>query len=123
MASQTTITLQGKGLEALQAGSLEISVLATIDLDPQSARRRATTWLASEVGNMLIAGAPSLVIGQHTVWRVPVVLTSSEAGVLGEVGTVDVDANTGKIYSSSQLRARILNNVFDLTGAAPAAAG
>ncbi len=123
MTAQTTITLQGKGIEALPAGSLEISVLATIDVDPQSARRRATAWLVSAVGNMLVAGAPSLVIGQHTVWRVPVVLTSSEAGTIGEVGTVDVDANTGKLYSSSQLRARILDNVDHLAGAASTPAG
>lgn len=50
MTAQTTITLQGKGIEALPAGSLEISVLATIDVDPQSARRRATAWLVSAVG-------------------------------------------------------------------------
>ena len=50
MTAQTTITLQGKGIEVLPAGSLEISVLATIDVDPQSARRRATAWLVSAVG-------------------------------------------------------------------------
>jgi hypothetical protein len=80
-----------------------ITVHATIDVDAASARRKATGWLVSEVGNLLLGGDPALVIGEHTLWRVPVLLTSPERGVVGQIGTVDVDAATGEVLSDDRL--------------------
>lgn len=82
-----------------------------------------TAWLVSEVGNMLMAGDPRLVIAQTTVWRLPVLLTSSEKGIVGEVGFVDVDAASGEPMTSDALHAQILNNVHRLTRTAPSPIG
>ena len=95
--SHTTITLDGEGIQALQDFDLEISVYAKINISPQAARRQVTGWVVSEVGNMLMGGKPRLVVSQPTVWRVPIILSSSDEGVLGEVATIDVDAATGKL--------------------------
>jgi len=38
-----------------------------INVDARTARRRAIAWLVSEVGNMLVGGAPQLVIGRQSV--------------------------------------------------------
>jgi hypothetical protein len=110
-----TITISGEGVQDLNQLNLQISIEAIVNVDAKHARRRATAWLASEVGNMLIAGAPRLVIARNTVWRLPVLLTSSEIGIVGEVGFVDVDASSGEALISDDLRTQILNNVNRLT--------
>jgi hypothetical protein len=112
--SNTTITLTGEGVKDLNQLNVHISVEATVNVDAKSARRRVTAWLASEVGNMLIAGEPRLVISENTVWRLPALLTSSERGIIGEVGCVDVDAVTGELIAGNELRTQIVNNVNGL---------
>lgn len=112
--SNTTITLSGEGVKDLNQLNVHISVEAVVNVDAKSARRRVTAWLASEVGNMLIAGEPRLVISQNTVWRLPALLTSSQQGIVSEVGCVDVDAATGDLMADDELRTQILNNVNGL---------
>ena len=84
---------------------------ATVEIDALSARRKVTGWLIDEVGNMIIGGTPQLIVSKQTIWRVPAILTSTRKGVIGEVGTVDVDAKTGELKTSAELREQILNNV------------
>ena len=93
---------------------IQLSVTVTVNIDPNTARRRATGWLISEVGNMLKAGTGQLVITNQTLWRMPVLLTSSKIGTVGQVGTVDVDAVTGKLLVNDELIEQILNNVKHL---------
>ncbi len=105
------ITLIGDGIQDTQELNISISVVATINVDAKTARRRVTAWLVSEVGNMLIGDTPQLVIGKQSVWRVPAILTSSSVGTVGQVGAVDVDAENGGIIVSKELREQILDNV------------
>lgn len=106
-----TITINGKGLRDAQALDIQIAISATINITPETARRHVTAWLVSEVGNMLVGGDPKLIISRQTVWRVPVTLTSSEAGVVVQVGAVDLDAESGRLLVSDDLKTQILNNV------------
>ena len=94
-----------------------------INVDARTARRRAIAWLVSEVGNMLVSGAPQLVIGRQSVWRVPVILTSSSAGTVGQAGAVDVDAESGEALVGKELREQILDNVRHLSTPAPTPVG
>lgn len=110
-----TITLSGEGLRDTQELNIQVSISTTVNIDPKTARRQVTAWLVSEVGNMLIGGTPHLVISHKTVWRVPAMLTSSEVGLVGEVGTVDLDAESGELLASDQLKEQILDNVKRLT--------
>jgi len=109
--TNATITLSGVGAQDIQELNLQISVEASVQVGATPARRTATVWLASEVGNMLMAGPPQLVIAQRTVWRFPVLATSSAQGVLGEVGQVDVDVTTGEALVNEELKTQILDNV------------
>ena len=118
-----TVTLTGTGLPDTGDLTIQVSVAATVNIGAQTARRQATAWLASEVGNMLIGGEPQLVIGRHTIWRVPATLTSSERGPLGQVGMVDVDAENGQLLITDDLKEQILNNVKHLNRPAPAPVG
>lgn len=110
-----TITLSGEGLQDTQDLNIQVSIAAVINVTAKAARRQVTAWLASEVGNMLISGVPQLVISQRVVWRVPALLTSSKLGPVGEVGAVEVDADTAELLVTSELRKRILDNVHQLT--------
>ena len=110
----STVTRTGAGLDEMRELNIQISLVATLNVDAKSARRRVTAWLVSEVGNMLVGGAPQLVIGQQSVWRVPVILTSSSQGMVGQVGAVDVDTLSGELQISDKLRERILDSVKNL---------
>jgi len=111
----TKIILTGTGLMDNDQPNFEISVMATVNTSAKDARRQAIHWVVSEVGNMLTVGPPSLIIGQQTVWRLPVILTSSTIGTVGEVGIVDVDTKTGKVLTDDKIRTQIIENVKHLT--------
>jgi hypothetical protein len=106
--SQTTITLDGEGVQTLQDFDLEISVYAKINISPMAAQRQVTGWVVSEVGNMLMGGKPRLVVSQPTVWRVPILISSSDQGFLGEVATIDVDAATGQLLLTADTIEEVL---------------
>lgn len=92
--------------------------MATVNLDAAAARRKATAGLASEEGNLFISGAPQLIISKETVCRMPVVLTSSVTGPVGEAGSIDVNAETGELLADEELRDQILTNVQQITPSA-----
>jgi hypothetical protein len=48
--------------------------------------------------------------GEQNVWRVPIVLSLAPLGDLGEVGKVEVDAQTGTILDDGRHRERILQH-------------
>jgi hypothetical protein len=58
-----------------------------------------------------------------SIWRVPALLTSSEQGTVGQVGIVDVDAESGEPLISNGLKEQILENVKDLIRSTPAPVG
>ena len=86
-----TITISGAGVRDINELSVEITIEAVVNISAKEAQRHATGWLVSEIGNMLIAGDPQLVIGETTCWRLPILLTSSTNGVVARLGYVDVD--------------------------------
>ncbi|MBI5054897.1 MAG: hypothetical protein HZC38_02845 [Chloroflexi bacterium] len=116
--TQTTISLTGGGVRDAHTLNIVISIDATINIDSQTARRRVTAWVVSEVGNMLVGGEPTLVIGKQTVWRVPIILTSSKVGEVGSVGVIDVNVEDGEINVSEKLREEILENAKHAVSAA-----
>jgi hypothetical protein len=65
---------------------------------------------------------PALVIAERVVWRVPVLLTSPERGVIGQVGTVDVDAQTSDVLSSAELIQELIERGRHLARSAPPSA-
>lgn len=54
------------------SGSLQISV--SWQIDPVTAWRKAGRFIGGRVGNLLFGGEPSLVVGERTLWRVPILL-------------------------------------------------
>ena len=68
-----------------------------IAVSPTMAQRQANGYLAQYVTMMVMAGTPTLFLSQQPVWRVPAVLSLPGLGEVSTIGTVDVDAETGKI--------------------------
>lgn len=77
-------------------------------LAPAVAQRSANVWLLENVGNLLGAENPELVIGEQLVWRCDVVLgvpdiTTPGTGDRYDVGRIEVDAVTGDILNPEEL--------------------
>lgn len=120
MSHNVNITLTGEGVQDTQELNIQVSIVAAINVEAKAAKRQVTAWLVSEVGNMLIGGTPQLNISRSsTTWRVPVIMTSSTVGPVGEVGAVEVDAESGELLVSENLREQILENVKHLARPTP----
>lgn len=83
---------------------IEISVAAHLGITAQSAQRKVSKLVLDQVGNLLYGNPPNLVAGPRLLWRVPVWVSSPDRGPIGQVGILDVDAQTGEVlYSQEQL--------------------
>ena len=84
--------------------NINISVSAKMNLTALVARRKVNVFLLNEVSTGLGGDQPSLLVANDRVcWRVPVVLALSTRGRLGQVGQIDVDAQTGELLTTPQL--------------------
>lgn len=93
--------------------SAEVNVTATI------ARRKVNAFLATHVGNLLLADEPLLTLGQRIMWRVPVDLTAPPTGRLGRVGEIDVDVENGDLMVNEAQISRIRDHAHRLVTGSP----
>ena len=83
---------------------IEISIAANLGITSQSAQRKVSKLVLDQVGNLLYGETPNLVAGTRLLWRVPVWISAPTSGPIGQVGTLDVDAQMGEVlYSDEQL--------------------
>lgn len=94
---------------------IQVNLKSTINITAVSARRKVNAFLATNVGNLLLAGEPTLSITERIVWRVPVDVTDPINGRLGRVGEVDVDVETGELLLSSAQISQLEQNALRLT--------
>ncbi len=97
------VEIQEITLPASAEIKIEFSLTAQINITDFMAQRRVSKLLLERVGNLLYGERPSLVVGRRLLWRVPVWLAWPTTGPLGQIGTLDVDAQTGEILFSPQL--------------------
>ena len=71
-------------------------------IPPEMARRRANGYFAHYVALFLEGGQPTLILGEHPIWRVPAILHLRGFGDVATVGSIDVDAQTGKTIPLSE---------------------
>ncbi len=85
--------------------AIKVEVTADVRVTADGARELAGEFLVMEVGDLLSAGEPTLRIDDRMTWEVPIVLSNARHGVLGEVGRLVVDAETGEIqFTEEQCR-------------------
>ena len=78
---------------------IQIHVTATLNITPFVARQKVNVFLLDKIGTGLLAEEPTLVVGEnHLCWRVSVVLALPGRGRLGQIGSVDIDVQTGQLF-------------------------
>ncbi len=86
---------------------IELSLTAKINITDFTAQRKVSKLLLDQVGNLLYGERPSLVVGRRLLWRVPIWLGLPTIGPVGQIGTLDVDTQTGEILFTQQTLAEI----------------
>jgi hypothetical protein len=83
--------------------AIDIRLSATVNVTEFSARQKVTSFVADEISTNMHGGEPRLVVGERICWRVPVILSMPPTGDRGEVGTLDVDIETGQLMVTHAL--------------------
>ena len=88
------------------------------NVNAQEAQRLVNQQIVTELGTGLIARDPKLITnGRQVVWRIPIVLSLPDLGDLGQVGTVDVDAQSGSIVTTTDSLKKIIQRSRSLYAA------
>ncbi len=98
-----SLELDEVSLPAPAEVKIELSLTAQVNITDYGAQRKVSKLLLDEVGNLLYGERPSLVAGRRLLWRVPVWLALPTTGPLRQVGSLDVDAQTGEILYTQEL--------------------
>jgi hypothetical protein len=77
--------------------SIHIEVAADMNISAFVARQKVTGFVVDEISTQLRGREPVLVVGERIRWRVPVWLSLPPTGDLGEVGSIEVDVETGQL--------------------------
>ena len=90
---------------------IQVHVSVTLNITPFVARQKVGGLVLSKVGTGIGADEPTLVLSnKRVVWRVPVFLALPGLGRLGQVGEVDVDAQTGEVLADRSALNRMIDN-------------
>jgi len=119
MRDVTSVQLEGLPLPRTGLLEVDIHLSTQINVTATMARRRASRVVVSEIGNLLYGGEPSLVVGDRIRWRVPVILAYPDTGPVGEVGTLDVDVETGIVLTSPERLQEITDRAHQLAQRTP----
>jgi hypothetical protein len=114
---------------AINIKSIQVPEGATVDINIKMtamanitafvARQKVMQFVISEISNQLCADTPDLNVGDRLCWSVPVVLTSPARGVIGRVGEIRVDADTGEVLADADTVERIATNAEHLAQRSP----
>jgi len=82
-----------------EKGKVDLNVQASfeIKITAEEAQKKVRWWLRDNVGMLLDADPPQLVIGDIIVWRVPVYVSYPHTGRFSNVGMAHVDVVSGEI--------------------------
>ncbi len=82
---------------------IQLRVSAQLNITPFIARQKVNVLMLDRVGNLLHGGEPELAVSDRLSWRVPVLLSTPHRGLMGQVGVVQVDAQTGEVLADDEL--------------------
>lgn len=111
----TTVILDSQTTSDMKPFHFNLHVVATLQINAVDARRLVNRQVVAELSTGLGAREPELAIrGQKFIWRVPLFLSLPGVGELGQVGGIEVDAQTGEILSDTAVREQILQHAHRL---------
>lgn len=105
------MTIVLENLTIPERGVLELDFKQSIEIKvtAEEARRKVNRWLLEYVSYMMHADPPTLVVDRkRAVWRVPAIFTASPTGVVGTVGLVDVDVDSGVMDGTEERKTQII---------------
>jgi hypothetical protein len=103
-----TVLTDGNSIPKTAPVHLSFHVAATLNIGAEEARKLVNQQVVTELGTGLIARDPELAIdGEKVTWRVPIALSLPGLGDLGQVGIVNVDAESGDLLISTDDQERI----------------
>lgn len=107
-----------------EPGTIEIYQLVTVHVTAKEAQRMVRRWLSDEVAFLVTSAEPILVVMdeqsvERSVWRVPAIYSTPHIGPVGEVGSVDVDIESGEMFVNETLKQAILQEVEALAETLP----
>ena len=86
----------------LPAAHVDVTIRVTsqLNLTAFSAKQKVAGLALSEIGTGIAADEPELVVSrQRVVWRVPLHVAVPGLGRVGDIGVIDVDAQTGEVLA------------------------
>lgn len=101
------MTLILENLTLPERGRVEVKLSFEIKVTAEEAQRKVTRWLRDEVSMLIYGEKPMLVMGNRPVWRVPAAISFPSTGPAGNVGAIDVDAETGEMNNPLQCKIEI----------------
>jgi hypothetical protein len=96
------VEMQEITLPAESEIKVELTLTSKVNFTSHVAQRRVSKLLLDRVG-LLYGERPSLVVNDRLLWRVPIWFSLPTTGPLGQVGTLDVDAQTGEILFNPEI--------------------
>jgi len=120
----TMIThLPGMSLPTGSTVDITIRVTQPLNVTAFSACQRVTQHVIYELSTQMCGDTPELIVGDRIYWSVPVLFTLPGRGVLGRVGTLRVDAETGALLTDPQTEQEMLRHAEQLAQRTPLPAG
>ncbi len=114
-----SVNVRGVQVPAGATVDVKIEVTAQVNVTAFVAQQQVTRFVISKIGNQLCGDTPDLHVGERLCWSVPVVLTSPVKGVIGRVGEILVDTNTGELLADPDTVERIAANAERLAQRSP----
>jgi hypothetical protein len=93
---------------------IDIRVRTRMAITAFTAQRKVSRLVLERVSNLLCGEEPTLVVGDRVRWRVPVWLGFPKQGLVGKVGEIDVDVETGEILFDQRDLEEISERADDL---------
>ena len=103
MGHNTTVELQELPVPRLAGLEIDIKLHAQVHVTASTAQRKVSKLMLDRVSNLLCGDKPALVVADRICWRVPVWLGFPNTGLVGKVGEVDVDIETGEMLFDQHL--------------------
>jgi len=84
---------------------LEVKLSLTLGITAEQANRKVTRFLMDEVSLLIHPQTPILVVADQAAifWRFPLIFSMGPRGKLGQVGEIDVDAQSGELLLNEDM--------------------
>ena len=91
--------------------NVSINISATLNLTAYTAKRKANVFVLNRLGTGLFGDEPKLIVTDKLIcWRVPIFASTASQGRLGQVGQIDIDAQTGELLADENVLKEIGDN-------------